>query len=383
MKSQRKSKSINIDLDIFYTLELIQNKIFSKFNKLMNEKEIESVSLDGYFMQEPMPYPFIFSVDMSDSDLKNIDKLELICENKNVGYINIETFFKNKKEYELNIFNTRLNKNKDKDKWCVSGSFEIYSNEVKNAKKHIENIKHELNTQKITAVMLTADPINRAHERLIRMAIDKADLVIIFLLQSHGENSINFELRQETIEYFIQNYLPKNRVVIMPFKTSIFTLHQNPVLECISACNLGVNKLVIGQNHHGIGMFYDQNQPKTVLDKYIKDLNMDVIVLPELVYCDKCKTIVSTKTCPHGQHHHIKYHPETIKSLLFNGIMPPAILIRSDISAIILSNIFKNRFKDIQTLCDELFPNSGLLEKRTECDFYKELMRLYQTSSLT
>ena len=112
-------------------------------------------------------------------------------------------------------------------------------------------------------------------------------------------------------------------------------------------------------------------------------LNLDVIVLPELVYCNKCKTLVSTKSCPHGQHHQIKYHPDVIKELLFNGIMPPAILVRPEISALILSKLYVNRFKDIQKLCDDLLVNSGLLENKTDRDFYEELMKLYQTSSLT
>ena len=91
-------------------------------------------------------------------------------------------------------------------------------------------------------------------------------------------------------------------------------------------------------------MFFDHNEVHTILDIYKNDLNLDVIVLPELVYCNKCKTLVSTKSCPHGQHHQIKYHPDVIKELLFNGIMPPAILVRPEISALILSKLYVNRF---------------------------------------
>lgn len=382
MKSQRKNSQISINLETFHTLELIKNQVFSKFNSLMNTNQIK-LTKGGYFMGEPMPYPFIFSCDFDDENLPNLgENLELLLDDKVVGFINVSEIFSQKDEYTKNIFNTNERKN-GLGRYCVAGEFEIFSDEVRAVKSDINRIKTEQNAKKITAVMLTADPINRAHERLIRMAIDKADLVIIFLLQTNTNNHINFELRKMAVEHFIQNYLPHNRVVIMPFRANIFSSHKNPTLECIAAYNLGANKLVIGQNHSGIGMFFDQNQPHTILDSYINDLKMEIIVLPELVYCNQCKTIVSTKTCPHGSHHHIKYKTDTIKSLLFNGIMPPTILVRSDISAIILSHLYPNRFKDIQGLCDELFSNSGLLEKRDECDFYKELMRLYQTSSLT
>ena len=56
---------------------------------------------------------------------------------------------------------------------------------------------------------------------------------------------------------------------------------------------------------------------------------------------------------------------------------------RPEISALVLSKLFTNRFKDVQKLCDDLFVNSGLLENKTDRDFYEELMKLYQTSSMT
>ena len=105
--------------------------------------------------------------------------------------------------------------------------------------------------------------------------------------------------------------------------------------------------------------------------------------MPELVYCNQCRTIVSIKTCPHGQHHHIKYKSDTLKELLFSGILPPAILMRKEISAMILSTLFPNRFENFQKICNDLFPNVGLLEDRTQNDFYLDLMSLYQTTSLT
>ena len=130
-------------------------------------------------------------------------------------------------------------------------------------------------------------------------------------------------------------------------------------------------------------MFYDESGANTALDKYSKDLNLEVIVMPEFVYCNECRTIVSTKTCPHGQHHHIKYHANTLKELLYQGILPPAILMRKEISAMILSELFPNRFYDLQRIYDDLFPNSGILEKHNQKEFYEQLMNLYQTTSLT
>ena len=393
MTSPRKN-SILINDEAFGALDLIENQIFSKFNRLMNEKEANEVYETGFLGGELMPYAFVFAPQgkRNQETIKNAqkgEKIELInSSGESVGHINVSGSFKfDGTKSAQNIF--RANETESARQCCgklaISGEIKIYGSALEKVKERIVTVKKEQNAQKITAIMLTAEPFNRAHERLIRMTIDKADLVLLFLLKSHGADEVmSFALKKRVLEYFIQNYIPQNRLIIVPFEnSSLFSSHLNPTLECIAAHRLGADKLVVGQNHAGIGMFYDHNVAHTVLERYKNDLNLEIVVLPELVYCNECKTLVSTKTCPHGQHHHIKYHAQTLKTLLLAGILPPAILMRRDISAMILSELFPNRFENIQKLCDELFPSNGLLEKQTEREFYEKLMKLYQTTSLS
>ncbi|RKV96376.1 MAG: sulfate adenylyltransferase, partial [Campylobacter sp.] len=369
MTSPRKN-SILINDEAFGALDLIENQIFSKFNRLMNEKEANEVYETGFLGGEPMPYAFVFAPQgkRNQETIKNAqkgDKIELInSSGESVGHINVSGSFKfDETKSAQNIF--RANETESARQCCgklaISGEIKIYGSALEKVKERIVTVKKEQNAQKITAIMLTAEPFNRAHERLIRMTIDKADLVLLFLLKSHGADEVmSFALKKRVLEYFIQNYIPQNRLIIVPFEnSSLFSSHLNPTLECIAAHRLGADKLVVGQNHAGIGMFYDHNVAHTVLERYKNDLNLEIVVLPELVYCNECKTLVSTKTCPHGQHHHIKYHAQTLKTLLLSGILPPAILMRRDISAMVLSELFPNRFENIQKLCDDLFPSNG------------------------
>ena len=393
MTSARKNSEISINTEVYGALELIKNKILSNFSALMDDEQIKEVAKKGYFNGEPMPYSFGFApfgeVNQNiASKLHTGQRVNLNMDGKIVGPIAVAKAFKFDESMRAqNIFlanesNSEMSLNLGK--YGISGEFELYDESLQISKDALNELIKESGAKKITAVFLTADPFNRAHERLVRMTIDKADLVVVFLIRTREERHIDYEIRKQVLDFFNQNYLPTKKVFVFALKnTTLFSSHANPTLECIAASRLGANKLVIGQNHSGIGMFFDHNEVHTILDIYKNDLNLDVIVLPELVYCNKCKTLVSTKSCPHGQHHQIKYHPDVIKELLFNGIMPPAILVRPEISALILSKLYVNRFKDIQKLCDDLFVNSGLLENKTDRDFYEELMKLYQTSSLT
>ena len=120
----------------------------------------------------------------------------------------------------------------------------------------------------------------------------------------------------------------------------------------------------------------------TIFDNF-KDIDIKISLVNEFVYCDICRTLVNQTTCPHGQHHHIHYHHKPLMKLIQNGIIPPTILVRKEISSHILASLFPNRFSNLQETYDMLIPSGGLLEEKSEKDFYIKLIELYQTSGLT
>ena len=230
---------------------------------------------------------------------------------------------------------------------------------------------------------MTANPLHRAHERLIRQALDSTDLLVIFLLKPYESLSLSYEIRKEALEYFVNNFLPKNRVIIVPLENSyIFAGFNEIIINAIVAKNYGCDKLVIGRNHNGLGMFYDSNSNKSIVDRVV-GIDIDIHIASEFVYCNECTTLVSKETCPHGQHHQISYHADSILELLELGLLPPAVLIRKELSAFLLSKMLPNRFKHLEKLYYDILPAGALLEEHTEKDFYLELMKLYQTTSLT
>ncbi len=392
MKSLKRSKNraIFISEEAYGTLLLIQNRVLGPYTRLMSEKDAAKI-VNGRFEGEPMPYAYTFAPEGKRNQeviqtAKKGEKIDLVMNGDTVGHLVVSEIYPIKNP-QNSIFLARgvaVGEQRSAGEFGVSGEFEIYDDDLAPYREMVEQNIREAGARKITVLTLTADPFNRMHERLVRMTIDKADLTIVFLIRTFGSDGrLSFALRLRMLRYFRDNFIAGNRLIIVPFEhTYLFSDHINPVLECIAAKNFGATKLVVGQNHAGIGMYFDGNQANTVLDKYSSDLGLEIIVMPELVYCDVCRTIVSTKTCPHGSYHHIKYHAHTIKELLFNGLMPPAILMRKEISAMILDELFPARFADLQRLYDDLFPNQGIIEKHTQAEFYKRLGELYQTTSL-
>ncbi len=396
MESSRKNRELHLDQEAFSALQLVKAGLLSPVNKLMNKGDTLEVLKTGLINGKTFPFPFILSpsgkvnAEVLSTAVKD-EQLELIVDRTSVGHIIVEEIFEiNPKERVRQIYGTDdlshpgvENTFKRLGKYAISGNFEIEHSELDNNKKLIEEAKQRIGARHTTAIMMAANPLHRAHERLIRQTLDKTDLVVVFLLKPYNEKELIFETRKETLEYFITNFLPKNRVILVPLESSyIFAGYNEVLIDAIVAKNYGCSTLTIGQNHAGVGMYYDQNAHKTILDKLV-GINIGINMSAEYVYCNECRTLVSTNTCPHGHHHHISYHSESILELLRLGLLPPAVLMRKEISALILAKLFPDRFKNLEKLYYDILPITGLVEEHDEKDFYIELMKLYQTTSLT
>lgn len=383
MKSQRKNKSIIIDENELKILTLIKEGLLGTCTHLMSEKEREEIIKTNRFEGKIFPYPLSFAPKDCEKVIKESkigENLELICKNESVGYIQVKSKYKNDKPH-ASIFDPNTCSIEDLGRFCIGGEIEIFNSEIRTYKQEFLAAKKRLNAKKITAVFSSFDPLHRAHEKMFRWTIDKADLVVIFLIESYGNNGFDFNLKKKCLQTFIKKYLPLDKIFIFPLKgIDIFHSHLNPVLEGIVAKNLGCTKIVMSQNHTGLGMFYDENQPKTILDEFSKDYNLETIVLPEFVFCAQCHMIVSTKSCPHGNHQHMHYNSSSLKELLRAGIIPPSVFMRKEISSIILASLFPNRFKNMQKIYNDLFPTNGILEYKKDEEFYQKLLETHQMS---
>jgi sulfate adenylyltransferase len=398
MGSQKRNRELYLDSEALTTLKMCKEGILSPVDKLMNKKESEEVDKTSTYKNQYFPFSFILapSGKQNEEVLKSVSKndvLDIIVNDEKCGELIVEESFKiDRLKRVEKIFSTTdssikgvADTLKRLGNYAISGEVKINSDEIKQHKLQIQKQKDMIKAKNITAIMISAKPFHRAHERMIRIALEKSDLLVLFLLKPYRQDLFSYELRHKTLKYFIDNFLPKNRVIIVPFEnTYLFAGLDSIVLDSIAAKNYGCDTIAIGQNHKGIGMYYDSSGAKSIGD-YFKELgiNIEMDIVSEFVYCNECKTLVSTRSCPHGRHHHISYNTELIHELFKVGVLPPAVLVRKEISAILLSNLFKNRFEGLCGKFSNFFPGTGLIEEMDEEEFYMQLMNLHQTVSLT
>jgi len=396
MTSSRKNKTLYIDKEAASVLELVSESLLSPVTKLMSESESFEVLKTGLINGQSFPFPFVLAPSGKKNEeviesLEAGEEITIICDGEEFATLVVdETFQIDPKERVKHIYGTDDLSHpgvratiKRIGRWALSGDYTILHKTKDINKIKIDQAKKLIDAKHTGSLMMGANPLHRAHERLIRQSLEDTDLLVIFLLKPYDSANLQYEVRKEALEYFINNFLPKNRVIIIPLENSyIFAGYNEIIIDAIVAKNYGCDRLTIGRNHAGLGMFYDCNSNKSIIDR-VTGIDIEIHVASEYVYCDECKTLVSKNTCPHGQHHQISYHADSILELLEAGLLPPAVLIRKEISAFLLSKLFPNRFKNVEKLYYDTFPVKGLLEEHTEKDFYLELMKLYQTTSLT
>ncbi len=392
----RKNKTLLIDKEAASALELLKDGLLSPVESLMNEEQSRSVLQTGLIDGKSFPFPFILAPSGKVnaevlSSLEKGEEITILFEKKPFATLIVDEVFNIDPNHRIRqIYGTDdishpgvMATLKRIGSLAVSGEYTLLNKSSNTNKEIISEAKKLIDAKHTTALVMGANPLHRAHEKLIRQTLENTDLLVIFLLKPYTESNLSYEIRKKALDFFINNFLTKNHVVIVPLENSyIFAGYNEIIIDAVVAKNYGCDKLTIGRNHAGLGMFYDCNSNKSIIDKVV-GIDIDITVSSEYVYCDKCTTLVSKNTCPHGQHHQISYHSNSILELLELGILPPTILMRKEISAVILSKLHPNRFKNLERLYYDILPVEGLLEEHTENDFYLELMKLYQTTSLT
>jgi len=390
------NKSLYIDTEALSALALVKAGLIAPVTSLMNKKEAQDVDSTQVYKGVPFPFSFILAPSGKKntatlSSIKKGDTVNLINENKKVGELIVdETFSIDPKQRLNNIYGTHDSSHPGVKNTiarlgdiAVCGEYSVEYPLITDNINRIQKMINKTGAKFISSMMIAANPLNRAHERMIRQAISDSDLLIIFLRKPFTAKGLRYDIRHNALTTFVDNFLPRNKVLIIPFENSyIFAGFNELILDALLAKNYGCNQLVVGKNHGGLGLYYDKNRLNSVFD-HCKEIGIDIKTVDEYVYCDTCKTLVSTTTCPHGQHHHVHYHSESIMKLIQSGLIPPSILVRKEVSANILTALFPDRFENLQEMHYSLMPGSGLLEQQSEEQFYLKLIKLYQTSSLT
>lgn len=177
------------------------------------------------------------------------------------------------------------------------------------------------------AALQLRNPMHRSHEFLAKIAIEVCDGVLIHsLIGNLKPGDIPADVRVKAIDCLVEHYFVKANVIQAGYPLDMrYAGPREGLLHATFRQNYGVNNMLIGRDHAGVGDFYGLFEAQTIFDKIPTpaDSGKALLCKPMKIdwtfYCYKCDGMASLRTCPHGKEDRVILSGTKLRKALSEG----------------------------------------------------------------
>jgi sulfate adenylyltransferase len=184
------------------------------------------------------------------------------------------------------------------------------------------------------AAFQTRNPMQRAHEYLVKVAIEVCDGVLVHsLLGNLKPGDIPAEVRTRAIAVLIEKYFRPGTVVQAGYPLDMrYAGPREALLHALFRQNYGSSHLIVGRDHAGVGSYYGPFDAHRIFDEIppgsleTRPLKMDVTF-----WCYRCHGMSSGRTCPHDAKDQLQVSGTQLRNWLEEGAEVPAEFSRPEV----------------------------------------------------
>ena len=353
-----KYKKISISKRFISDCEMIANGGFSPLKGFMGSREIQSVLdsmklLNGLVWSIPIP---LHILEEEYNEINECDEVLLVDENGNeVAVLVVEEKF----ELDLNEYCQKVFKSNDINhpgvafthqfgKFCISGEIFVFNVSRELSKEEIEEsyyctpkeLREEFSKRGFQSIVAfqTRNPIHRAHEYLIKCALESKDAVLIHpIVGETKSDDIPPHIRMKCYEVLMDKYFNLDRALLSVLPAAMrYAGPREAIHHLIIRQNYGCTHMIIGRDHAGVAQYYGTYEAQELVKTVCGDLKIEPVFFDHSFYCKRCGNLASIKTCPHSKEDHIHLSGTKVREMLQNGITPPKEFSREEVADILI-----------------------------------------------
>ena len=344
--------AITVNAAEVWDLKLIAIGGYSPLSGFLNEHDYASVIGKGR-LTDGTPWTVPITLSVSDvGKLKDGDKAALKDEaGKLLGSIQVQQIYKRRFADEARgVFQTDDDKHpgveriKTAGQNLIAGEVSVLPEALPATEQGMEYrpaaIRAEIEKRGWENVVAfqTRNPIHRAHEYLLRTAMETANGLLIHPLVGETKaGDIPADVRTACYKALIEKYFPADRVILAALPAPMrYAGPKEAIHHALMRRNYGANQFIVGRDHAGVGDYYGTYDAQKIFETY-NDLGISNLNFEHSFWCKGVGSYATQKTSPFGKEMQLTISGTKLREMLGNGEHPPAEIVRPEIADILIA----------------------------------------------